>query len=448
MGAPIYGISTVLGAVSAYLCPMATFESSVRSAAHSKRVEIGGGVEPLAALDYRTESVVKSLAWKEFVSDLRIGSARVDALVEAPMPRGYRTTSRRRLGTWDGKVLLTHGDGTPSGAPSPLEPAIHGAIYERLEQLLARQHSSVVEAISHVILRGTYDEHVLVINVREMDARIVRSVRKVSETLCEEFPMVAHVWIYHDPKGSRYYLDIERPATGVGSKKLLGAAAWKQDVADVTFQVGVFSFSQINLAMLASLVSVVTSHAACQAEDVLFDLYSGYGLFGASLAKQVKHVVTCDADAATVDNARYNVRRAGGNVSAVQQIFSEPQDIGRLGRKLDKSVPRHLVDAPRVVILDPPRSATPPGMIRELARMLEPRRVVEIFCGPDEIGRSLREWRSAGYEPERITPVDLFPGTTGLEVVISFVPFEEAPVRRAAPEPRRTPRGSGRPPRR
>jgi tRNA/tmRNA/rRNA uracil-C5-methylase (TrmA/RlmC/RlmD family) len=427
---------------------MTTFESCVRQAAQSLKVDLGGGVEPLAALDYRTEQRVKTAAWKTFVSELRIGNARVDALAEAPRPRGYRTTSRRRLGVWDGKVLLTHGDGTPSREPSTLEPERHGQIYTRLEALFAKQHISVVEAVSHVILRGTYDEHVLIVNVRELDARIVRTVRKVCDTLCEEFPAIEHVWIYHDPKGSRYYLDIERPATGVGSKKLRGAAAWKQDVGAMTYQVGVFSFSQINLAMLPDLVRTVADHAQAQPEDVLFDLYSGYGLFGAAMGGSVRHVVTCDADASTVDNARYNVRRSGGHVSAVQQIFTEPQDVGRLGRKLDKSVPRQLVDAPRLMVLDPPRSATPPGMIRELARMLEPRRVVEIFCGPEEIPRSLREWRAAGYEPERITPLDLFPGTMGLEVVVTLMPANEDEVRRDVPAPRRTPRGSGGPRRR
>ncbi len=427
---------------------MATFESCVRQAAQSLKVELGGGVEPLAGLEYSIEHRIKSQAWKLFIDEVRTGSAVIDMPVRAPMPRRYRTTSRRRLGVWDDKVLLTHGDGTPSREPSPLEPDRHGAIYARLEALLARQHSSIIEAVSHVILRGTYDEHVLIVNVRELDARIVRTIRKVCDTLCEEFPALQHVWIYHDPKGSRYYLDIERPATGVGSKKLRGAAAWKQDVDTVAYQVGVFSFSQINLAMLPDLVRTVADHAQVQPEDVLFDLYSGYGLFGAALASRVRHVVTCDADASTVDNARYNVRRSGGHVSAVQQIFSEPQDVGRLGRKLDKSVPRQLVDAPRLMLLDPPRSATPPGMIRELARMLEPRRVVEIFCGPEEVSRSLREWRSAGYEPERITPLDLFPGTMGLEVVVSLMPNNETDLRRDAPAPRRTPRGSGGPRRR
>jgi 23S rRNA (uracil1939-C5)-methyltransferase len=344
----------------------------------------------------------------------------------------------------------------------------------RLEQLIARQHRSVVEALNHVILRGTYDEQALIVNVRDMDAKLVRSVRKIGESICEQFPSVAHVWMYNDPKGSRYYLDIERPATGVGAKKLRGAAAWLQSVGNVTYQVGVFSFSQINLSMLPQLVGVVADHAQCRAEDVLFDLYSGYGLFGAAMGKSVRHVVACDADATTVDNARYNIKRSGAQASAVQQIFTEPQDVGRLGRKLDKSVPRQLVDAPRVLVLDPPRSATPPGMIRELARMLEPRRIVEIFCGPEEISRSLREWRAAGFEPERITPIDLFPGTMGLEVVVSFVPsatdqedgrsgYEakrspsegrrgasqakrgSSEARRGVPEPRKTPRRSGGP---
>lgn len=406
---------------------MATFDECLREAARTLRVELGGAIEPLAGLDYTAESRLKQAAWKAFAGELRTGSAVIDPLVQAPLARGYRTTTRRRVGVWDGKILLTHGDGTPSTAASPLEPPLHAEIYARLEQLIARQHKSVVEALNHVILRGTYDEQALIVNVRDMDAKLVRSVRKIGESICEQFPTVAHVWMYNDPKGSRYYLDIERPATGVGAKKLRGAAAWLQTVGDVTYQVGVFSFSQINLAMLTKLVAAVAEHAECNAEDVLFDLYSGYGLFGAAMGKSVRHVVACDADATTVDNARYNIKRAGAQASAVQQIFTEPQDVGRLGRKLDKTVPRQLVEAPRVLVLDPPRSATPPGMIRELARMLEPRRVVEIFCGPEEISRSLREWRAAGFEPERFTPLDLFPGTMGLEVVVSFVPSADEP---------------------
>lgn len=431
--------------LGAYLCSMATFDECLREAARTLRVELGGAIEPLAGLDYTAECRLKQAAWKSFTADLRTGTAVIDSVVQAPLTRGYRTTTRRRIGTWDGKVLLTHGDGTPSTEASPLEPALHAEIYARLEQLIARQHRSVVEALNHVILRGTYDELALIVNVREMDAKLVRSVRKISEAITEQFPSIAHVWMYNDPKGSRYYLDIERPATGVGAKKLRGAAAWMQTVGEVAYQVGVFSFSQINLAMLPQLVATVADHTKCRADDVLFDLYSGYGLFGAAMGRSVRHVVACDADASTVDNARYNIKRTGAQASAVQQIFTEPQDVGRLGRKLDKTVPRHLVDAPRVVVLDPPRSATPPGMIRELARMLEPRRVVEIFCGPEEISRSLREWRSAGYEPERVTPIDLFPGTMGLEVVISFSAVEQPEAKRDVPEPRRTPRRSGGP---
>lgn len=424
---------------------MATFDECLREAARTLRVELGGAIEPLASLEYPNECRLKQAAWKEFAANLRTGSAKIDPLVVAPLPRGYRTTTRRRVGTWDGKVLLTHGDGTPSTAASPLEPKLHADIYVVLEKLIAKQHHSVVEALNHVVLRGTYDEIVLIVNVREMDAKLVRSVRKISEALCESFPAIAHVWMYNDPKGSRYYLDIERPATGVGAKKIRGAAAWVQSVGEITYQVGVFSFSQINLAMLPQLVQTVAEHAQCEPDDVLFDLYSGYGLFGAALGKGVRHVVACDSDQATVDNARYNISRAGAKASAVQQIFTETQDVGRLGRKLDKTVPRQLVEFPRVMVLDPPRTATPPGMIRELMRMLQPRRVVEVFCGPDEISRSLREWRSAGYEPERITPMDLFPGTMGLEVVVSLIPADVESATEAAPEPRRTPRRSAGP---
>jgi tRNA/tmRNA/rRNA uracil-C5-methylase (TrmA/RlmC/RlmD family) len=48
----------------------------------------------------------------------------------------------------------------------------------------------------------------------------------------------------------------------------------------------------------------------------------------------------------------------------------------------------------------------------------QPGKVLHIFCGVDQIPESLGEWRTQGYRVERIVPLDMFPGTANLEVLV------------------------------
>ncbi len=422
---------------------MITLDTRFRDAARMARIELGGAVEPFAHLPYSKELTVKRSGLKAFFESLRLDGAPVDAIVQAPSARSYRTTSRRRISINRGHLQLTHGDGNNPGQASLLEPPYHARIYTLLETLLQEIHPQVKEIINHVIIRGTYDEFVVIVNVKGMDAYIVRTIRRVCEQVQTSIPEVQHAWMYHDPKGSRFYLELERPATGVNAKKLFGHAAWRQIIDDITYQVGVFSFSQINLAMMSQLVDVVSQHAGVTADDVLYDLYSGYGLFGAALSGKVRQVVAVDADETTVDNARYNVKRAGGHVTAIRQVFRDADDVAAMWKTCGKALRPQSLAAPSVVILDPPRSGTPQGFIREVAKTIQPHRVVQVFCGPDELPRSIKEWKSAGYQLERITPLDLFPGTFGMEIVASWERIDE--VNEPSPEPKRMPRGNARP---
>lgn len=359
----------------------------------------------LAHVPYARELAIKREVVHKFLKALAPQGALAD-LVPAPMPRGYRTTTRRRVWRDRRGTRLVHGDPYASNSADLLEPAEHLAVHARVARFLESRKDPLVDVLNHVIVRGTYDQQVVILNVSELNAETVRSSRKWCNAIVKEVPSVASVWIYVDPKGSRYYLDTDRPLHGVTEKKLLGERVWRQTVSGVTYQVGVFSFSQVNLAMTSLLVGVVRDLAKVQTDDVLADLYGGYGLFGAALAGSVAEIVTMDADETTVDNARYNIRRAGGKVRAVASSITAA------------SIRKHL-DHCDVVILDPPRSGTDPNVITAVAEC-EPRRAVEVFCGPDVIRRSITEWKAAGYDVEQIVPLDLFPGTGGVEVAIAF----------------------------
>ena len=86
--------------------------------------------------------------------------------------------------------------------------------------------------------------------------------------------------------------------------------------------------------MVENLVDVVRDHAECTTDDVLYDIYCGYGLFGAALASSVQRVVAVDGDEATVDNARYSIRRAGGTCTALTQVIRSGNDIDAIVRSL------------------------------------------------------------------------------------------------------------------
>ncbi|HNF85922.1 MAG TPA: class I SAM-dependent RNA methyltransferase, partial [bacterium] len=68
-------------------------------------------------------------------------------------------------------------------------------------------------------------------------------------------------------------------------------------------------------------------------------------------------------------------------------------------------------------VLDPPRTGTAPGVIEALAKAT-PDRVVHIFCDIERLPHELKRWRLNGYRAAHIVPVDLFPATDNVEVII------------------------------
>ncbi|OGR00269.1 MAG: hypothetical protein A2505_09570 [Deltaproteobacteria bacterium RIFOXYD12_FULL_55_16] len=82
---------------------------------------------------------------------------------------------------------------------------------------------------------------------------------------------------------------------------------------------------------------------------------------------------------------------------------------------LEKTLPPPMSN--EVILLDPPRQGTLPGVIAALARR-KPKKALHIFCGVDQIPPALREWQANGYQVRRIVPLDMFPGSANLEILI------------------------------
>lgn len=395
---------------------MRTFERALERACRDHRMMMGAGPAPFAHMSYQQELVIKKRAIAEFLgsmADAAHSEMQILPLVEATMPRSYRSTSRRRVWHERKLVRLVHGDGSDAAESNALEPKTHLDAYSGIERHLNNVKTPLSMALNHVIVRGTYEEHVLILNVRHLDADIIRAARRCVTAATVACPLITSAWLYVDPSASRFYFEQDRPVHGLATKKLLGAAAYNITSHGITYQVGTFSFSQINLAMVSTFVQHVLASAHAEPTDRLLDLYCGYGLFGAALATHVHDVVAIDADEATVNNARYNIQRAGGKVLARTAMIT-PQSLLRSLPPVHK--------AGEVVILDPPRSGTAKHVIATIAER-KPHHVVHVFCGPEEIRRSIVEWKAAGYKAVALEPIDLFPGTTGLEVILALQRF-------------------------
>ena len=72
-----------------------------------------------------------------------------------------------------------------------------------------------------------------------------------------------------------------------------------------------------------------------------------------------------------------------------------------------------------VIVVDPPRKGLEPEVIRAIAEAA-PDRVVYVSCNPATLARDAGRFADAGYQMEKIQPVDMFCWTSGIENVALF----------------------------
>lgn len=370
--------------------------------------------EFLADMEYGAELELKDRALATFWREHRL-PGKPELVQGSPMPRAYRTTTKRRV-FWDaGQVTLDFSDLAVSGAcaDSVLEPAEHNAIYQLLhEKLSSTAFVALAKALNWIIIRGTYQFRVVVFNVCKMDASVVRKLKQISAYLQASPLKVTAAHVYFDPTRSDYYLEALRPAEGLQFKQLYGPAQLVLDCKDYRLKYPVTGFSQINESMVPLMLERARALLRPEPQHRLLDLYCGYGLFSFGLGKGLRSTVGVEWEGPSIECARESARfmKRGG-----MQFIAGRIDATFAATRLPAP------DGPEVLLLDPPRKGTDDGVIHALAKR-HPERVLHIFCGTDEIPRELALWAAAGYTPVTVEPIDMFPGTPGLETLVLLEP--------------------------
>ncbi len=373
---------------------------------------VGFGHAPLAHREYDAELAVKEEALGRFWKENGLAGEPAP-LVASPRPRGYRTTSKRRVGIRNGKVCLFLGDQAPDRRSvdflaSPLEPPEHATIYRALTRVLNESpFRRLATHLNFAILRGSYTERALVLSVDALSRPIVVEIKALAENLRQL--ALSAVFVYLDPTRSDYHFEGRRPDAPVTFKRIYGPDHLTARFCGHRYSYHPTSFCQVNESIVPLLLAQARDLLSPDGNETLLDLYCGFGLFTHYLAPFYRSALGVDAEGASircaVANSRQNPAAAGKKFVAARIT---PDFVSRL-------LPR-----PRgreVVLLDPPRNGPQPGVIAALGRR-SPTKVLHVFCDVDQIPIAMRQWQKAGYGVRRVVPLDMFPGSANLEVLV------------------------------
>lgn len=317
-------------------------------------------LRPEAQLDAKVEIVRESLR--------RIGRLDpgvVDALVhrgEAVSPFGYRTTVR---------VV---------GGPN-------GSVGYR-----AQGSNDVVEVTSCPIAESKLSRLLAVIEADEGAELTLRTSVATGA--------ITAIW------DKRYRKSIR----GVPPTVHIGERAWLTErVAGHDLRVSAGSFFQSGVQAAELLVAAVRAAAPELATaNHAVDAYGGVGLFAVAAMDGAKHVTVIESSKSACLDAEHNLTgRDASVVRADVSGWSAPTGDG----------PTPPVD---VVVADPARPGLGKPGVAALAAAGAPVLVL-VSCDPVSLARDVSLLAAAGYAPERVEVLDLFPNTHHVETVTRFV---------------------------
>ncbi len=186
-----------------------------------------------------------------------------------------------------------------------------------------------------------------------------------------------------------------------------GTPTITEKLFDLEFEISPKSFFQTNTLGAEELYRVTRDMIQTK-NPVVFDLYAGTGTIGMVLAGQSKEVYSVEiVPEASEDNIR---NLAKNNIKNVTVINAPVEKLLEEWKKEGKT--------PDVIVVDPPRAGMhpdAPGILRDFG----PKEIIYVSCNPATLARDIALIAPNGeYQVTDITPVDMFPHTHHIEVVM------------------------------
>lgn len=172
------------------------------------------------------------------------------------------------------------------------------------------------------------------------------------------------------------------------------------------FQIGPQSFFQPNTVQAEILYHEVLKAASLTSKELVFDLFCGTGTIGLFCASSCERVISVDCDKVAISNANQNAK-----LNNISNVVFFADDIGRALRKIKEK--------PDIIIVDPPRAGLAKKHLEKIVKF-KARKIVYVSCNPTTLARDLKFLTENGYSVKNVQPVDMFPHTHHVEVVVEM----------------------------
>jgi len=223
--------------------------------------------------------------------------------------------------------------------------------------------------------------------------------KEFSQQLMQEFPQITSFFLVINP-------EIGDTAQGKTLKLFSGKGYLQEILGDLKFQISPTAFFQTNTKQAYVLYSQILKIADLKPTDIIFDLYCGTGTIGLFLAKSVANVIGIEENPASIEDAKQNAL-----LNQITNVEFEAQNV----KNFLKFDPRQA----DCIIVDPPRDGLIP---KALKRIIEknPKKIIYVSCNLKTLCRDLLEFQKEGYQFSMIQPVDMFPNTWHIEMIVKL----------------------------
>lgn len=201
-----------------------------------------------------------------------------------------------------------------------------------------------------------------------------------------------------------------------GTDILFGQDFFYEELLGLKFKITPFSFFQTNSLGAEVLYQTAREFIGDALDDeanqTVFDLYSGTGTIAQILSPVAKKVIGVEIVEEAVVAARENAALNG--LTNCEFIAGDVlKVIDTIGEK------------PDYIVLDPPRDGIHPKALEKIIRYNVPQ-MVYISCKPTSLARDLEVLQARGYQVKKVQCVDMFPATGNCETVCLFSKLHEA----------------------
>ena len=196
---------------------------------------------------------------------------------------------------------------------------------------------------------------------------------------------------------------------GSTSKRLLGADRLREQVCDLSFEIGPSSFFQVN-PWLAELIYRRVEQLAAQdtGHSVAWDLYCGTGQISMLLANNGYRTIGVEENPQATRDAQKNVVR--------NQLENPPQFVAGRVESFTSSFPSW-ASQPNIIVVNPSRK----GLSEDVREFLKSTmsqsnsRLIYVSCEISTLTRDLTDLCQIGKKVRQVEAFDMFPFTEKME---------------------------------